>query len=55
MRVIGGDPSRPGLAAPTVAQGACRKLWRRPQNGQDRASISHFVNLWKTETRAFSI
>src|SRR5689334_19108550 len=28
----------------------CRKLWRRPQkNGRDWASISDFVNLWKTE------
>src|SRR3954469_12463792 len=31
------------------ADRACRKLWRRPQNGQDRPWFSHFINLWETE------
>src|SRR3954452_4679149 len=28
---------------------ACRKLWRRPQDGLCPTPGSHFVNLWKTE------
>src|SRR4051812_30996715 len=28
---------------------ACRKLWRRPQDGLCPTPVSHFVNLWKTE------
>jgi hypothetical protein len=28
---------------------ACRKLWRRPQNGPWRPSLLDFVNLRKTE------
>src|SRR3954452_16316737 len=29
---------------------ACRKLWRRPQDGLCPTPGSHFVNLWETET-----
>src|SRR5215211_6267978 len=28
---------------------ACRKLWRRAQDGLCPTPVSHFVNLWETE------
>src|SRR4051794_4231686 len=31
-------------------KGACRKLWRRPQDGLCPTPGSRFVNLWETET-----
>src|SRR4051812_17970884 len=42
------ERDRAGHLAGRVTR-ACRKLWRRPHDGLDRASISHFVNLWKAE------
>src|SRR5215207_8005572 len=32
-----------------LERGACRKLWRRPQDGLCPTPVSHFVNLWETE------
>ena len=31
------------------ASRACRKLWRRPQDGLWPTPVSHFVNPWETE------
>src|SRR3954466_9615453 len=45
MRPTG--PSRSG--ARSCWPRACRKLWRRPQDGLCPTPVSHFVNLWKTE------
>src|SRR3954463_10174441 len=36
-------------ALPSSRLRACRKLWRRPQDGLCPTPGSHFVNLWKTE------
>src|SRR4051794_39311616 len=33
-----------------VTTWACRKLWRRAQDGLCPTPVSHFVNLWETET-----
>src|SRR3954466_7443120 len=45
MRPTG--PSRSG--ARSCWPRACRKLWRRPQDGLCPTPVSHFVNLWETE------
>src|SRR3982751_492053 len=34
----------------TAKKWPCRKLWRRAQDGLCPTPVSHFVNLWKTET-----
>src|SRR3954465_1589295 len=39
-----------GMMVPSWLRGACRKLWRRPQDGLCPTPVSHFVNLWETET-----
>src|SRR3982751_4411501 len=34
----------------TAKKWPCRKLWRRAQDGLCPTPVSHFVNLWETET-----
>src|SRR5215212_7710632 len=45
--VSGSRGDRVGLAK--ALAWACRKLWRRAQDGLCPTPVSHFVNLWKTE------
>src|SRR3954454_17379783 len=37
------------MSNPSEVNRACRKLWRRPQDGLCPTPGSHLVNLWKTE------
>ena len=41
--------SRRGMPGWCDPERACRKLWRRPQDGLCPTPVSHFINLWKTE------
>src|SRR3954468_16897898 len=42
--------SVPSNAESTSSKWPCRKLWRGAQDGLCPTPVSHFINLWETET-----